>query len=157
VKLRVLAAPPADFSWTSDRWLVGGRESSPDEAKRADEAVREIVHLHDGVIHREWYRRGLITQRHDLNREGKATRRLTYAEGKLASREYYDRDDKRVSREVFAPDGFITESIRYQYVADKPVEVDHWSYDKGTPIRRALKRGEEYVKNGDQWVEVKRK
>ena len=53
-KLQVLADAPKDFSWTSDRWLEG-------------RAVREIVHLYDGVIHREWYRSNVLTRRHDLN------------------------------------------------------------------------------------------
>jgi len=142
-KLQVLADPPKDFSWTTDRWLEG-------------RSVREIVHLHDGVIHREWYRNGTLSRRHDLNAEGKATRRLTCENGKLAMREYFDRDDKHVSKEIFNTEGFITESIRYGATANQRVETDHWWYDRGTPVRRVVS-GEEFMKQGDQWVAVKGK
>jgi hypothetical protein len=109
--------------------------------------VREIVHVHDGVIHREWHERGVLTRRHDLGLEGDAIRRTTYADGQLAVREYFSRDDVLVSRERFDADGFITEWIRY---ASNGRERDRWHYDRGTPIRQ-VRRGTEYVKRGDRF------
>ncbi|MEW6357465.1 MAG: hypothetical protein AB1696_14135 [Planctomycetota bacterium] len=153
VKLEALTDPPKDFSWTKDRWLVGSREASADEAKKAAEAVREIVHLYDGVIHREWYANGVIQKRDDLSADGKAIRRLTYTDGKLSLREYYDPEGKRLSREVFAPDGYITESIKFR----DDLNYDHWFYDKGMPVRQIVKEQTEYRKQGEDWVEVKTK
>jgi len=140
-KLQVLADAPKDFSWTSDRWLEG-------------RSVREIVHLHDGVIHREWYRNGVLARRHDLNAEGKAIRRLALENGKLAQREYHDRDGKLLSRELFDAAGFITEMIRFGHSGDQPVESSHWWFDCGMPVRLVDGR-EEFVKQGDQWVATK--
>jgi len=157
VRLYALADPPKDFSWTSDRWLVASKEVSKAEADQAEEAVREIVHLHDGVIHREWHRRGVITRRHDLNREGTAIRRLAYKDGRLGLREYYRDPDHRVSKEVFAPDGYITESVRYRYQGERALEYDHWWYDRGMPIRRILRERDEYVKRGEDWAKMERK
>lgn len=141
-KLQVLAGAPKDFSWTSDRWLE-------------NRSVREIVHLHDGVIQREWYRDGQLARRHDLNAEGKAIRRLTFENGRLARREYHDRDGNLVSRELFDAGGFITESIRFVQQGDGSVGHDHWWYDRGTPVRR-INGGQEFVKQGDQWVAAKK-
>jgi len=153
VKLQALADPPKDFSWTSDRRLVDGHEVAADVAKGAKKAVREIVHLYDGIIHREWHENGVLTKRHDLNADGKAIRRLTYKDGKLSVREYWDPDGNCISREIFSPDGYITESVRYR---DK-LKYDQWFYDKGMPIRRIIKEREEYKKDGDNWVQVKKK
>jgi len=97
--LRVLAEAPEGFSWTHDRWLVDSQERSAGAAKRSPQAIREIVHVYDGVIHREWYERGVLVRRHDLGLEGHAIRRTSYRNGKLAVREYYDRDDHLLSRE----------------------------------------------------------
>jgi len=135
-KLQVLAEPPADFSWTSERWLEGG-------------TIREIVHRYDGVIHREWYRNGVLTQRHDLNAAGEAIRRLTFENGQLAQREYHDREGKLLSCELFDPAGFITEWIRFEQGAER----DHWWFDRGMPVKHVSKDGE-FVKQGDQWVAV---
>ena len=140
-KLQVLADAPKDFSWTSDRWLEG-------------RSVREIVHLHDRVIHREWCRNGVLARRHDLNAEGKAIRRLAFENGKLAQREYHDRDGKLLSRELFDAAGFITEMIRFGHSGDQPVESSHWWFDCGMPVRLVDGR-EEFVKQGDQWVAMK--
>ncbi|MHC4175488.1 MAG: hypothetical protein ACYST5_21460, partial [Planctomycetota bacterium] len=108
--LEVLTDKPGDFSWTHDRYLVQGKEVSQKQAWRSQEAVAETVHLHDGVIQRTWYRRGKTLKRHDLNLEGKATRRLFYRAGTLVRREYHDRNGNHVSTELFGPDGHITES-----------------------------------------------
>jgi len=145
--VRVLSDSPADFAWTHDRYLVEGKEVTKEEAERAEESVRETVHLHDGVIGRAWYRRGQIVERHDLNLEGKPTRRLFYRDGKLARREYHDRHGNHVSTELFAPDGSITESIQH---GSRP---RHWWYDRGVPLKYA--RGSEtYPKDGAPWVKA---
>ena len=155
-KLNVLTDAPKDFSWTRDRWLVNGKETPRQAAGKADEAIREILHLHDGVIHREWYRRGVIAKRHDLSADGKAIRRLTFDAGRLAVREYYNREDFRVSREVFDENGFITEWLFYRH-AGRGVQVrDHWFYDRGMPVRHVLKERDHFEKRGDHWVKVGR-
>lgn len=137
-RLQVLADAPKDFSWTGDRWL---------EAR----SVREIVHLYDGVIHREWYRGNVLARRHDLNAEGKAIRRLAFQNGKLAQREYHDREGKLLNREVFNADGFLTESIRFGEEGGKPLELVHWWFERGMPVKQVSRDGE-FVKRGDQWV-----
>ncbi|MFA7005534.1 MAG: hypothetical protein WC429_15940, partial [Verrucomicrobiia bacterium] len=128
--LQVLGDAPKNFSWTRDRWLVNNTESPAAAAAMVPEAVREIVHLYDGAIAREWYRKGVIAQHHDLNYEGKAIRRLTYEAGKLATRDYYNRDGEQVSRELFAADGFITERIMFAKYGNTVGEADHWWFDK---------------------------
>jgi hypothetical protein len=145
--LNMLNAPPKDFSWTRDRWLVATEEVTDEEAKRAGEAIREIMHVYDGVIHREWHERGVLIRRHDLGLEGHAIRRTSYSDGKIAVREYYNRDGICLSREQFDADGFVTEWIRYS--ADGR-EQDHWYYDRGMPVRQ-VNRGTEYVKRGDRF------
>ena len=145
--LKVLESKPDDFSWTSDRYLVDGREVAQADARRADESVRETVHLHDGVIHRAWYRGGQMVERHDLNLAGEPTRRLHYEDGKLTRREYYDRDGDKVSTELFDSEGRITESIQH---GSRP---RHWWYDGCVPTKYA--RGEDsYVPEGERWVKV---
>ena len=145
--LHVLAEPPEGFFWTGDRWLVDSREAPAETAKRAPQAIREIVHVYDGVIHREWYESGVLTRRHDLGLEGDAIRRTGYTDGKLAVREYYDRDDVLLSREQFDAGGYITEWIRY---ASDGSERSRWYYERGTPVRQ-VERGTEYVKRGDRF------
>lgn len=141
VKLQVLADAPKEFSWTSDRWLEG-------------RSMREIVHLHDGVIHREWYRGNALTSRHDLNAEGKAIRRLTFENGRLTQREYHDRDGKLLSREMFDAAGHIAEWIRFGDDDGKRVEIVHWWFERGMPVKQVSKDGE-FVKQGGQWVATK--
>ncbi|MFZ2644084.1 MAG: hypothetical protein WA117_24040 [Verrucomicrobiia bacterium] len=150
--LQVLADAPKDFSWTRDRWLVNKTETPTAAVAMAAEAVREIVHLYDGVIAREWYRKGVLTQHHDLNHEGKAIRRLTYEAGKLATRDYYNRDGEHVTRELFAPDGFIIERIMMAKYGNTLGEADHWWFEKGTPVRRVAGRVET-VKEGEKWTQ----
>jgi hypothetical protein len=143
--LRILSEKPQGFSWTRDRFLVGGKSVSEAEAKRAEESVCETVHLHDGVIHRTWFRRGQIVRRHDLNLKGKPIRRLFYEEGKLAKREYHHQDGGHVSTELFDRDGHITQSIQH---SSRP---RRWWYDHGSPTKYA--RGDQtLVKEGDRWV-----
>ncbi|MEX2578383.1 MAG: hypothetical protein WD342_04930 [Verrucomicrobiales bacterium] len=145
--LQALPGPPSDFSWTTDHWLAGGRAASEADARQAAEAVREIHHRHDGVIHREWYRRGALEQRHDFNAAGEAVRRLTYEQGRLGRREYFQPDDEQVSLELLDAEGFVTESIRYS----DGRETDHWWFERGMPVRQVRGRSE-WVKQGEQWV-----
>lgn len=149
--LEVLTEIPADFVWTQDRWLMDGREVAPDIAAKAGDAVREVLHRYDGLIAREHYRSGEITEHHDLNHEGKAIRRLTYEGGKLALRDYYNRDDQHASRQIFAPDGLVTETIRFEHNHGVAVERDHWWFEGGTPVRRVA-GGSQLVKEGEEWV-----
>jgi hypothetical protein len=150
-RLFALAEPPPDFSWTQDRWLVGTQASTEAEARKAATAIREILHLHDGIIHRESYQRGALTQRHDLNARGEAVRRLTHEQGRLVRREYFQPGGGLVSRELLDADGFVMESIRYRPAADQPVESDHWWFERGVPLRR-VSGNDEYFKQGDQWI-----
>lgn len=160
--LRLRLDKPADFSWTSDRWLVDGKEVSEEEAKRSEEAVREVLHLLDGVIHREWYNWSQIIRRYDLNSEKIPIRRLFYHNGKLARREYHTREGFHVSTEFFNPDGHITESIQYQVVSGKSEERGHFWYKRCMPVkfvgiggRHAAPQGKgTYVKEGERWVKI---
>lgn len=150
--VQVLSAAPQGFSWTSDRWLVHDSERPAASAATASEAIREIVHRYDGAIAREWYRHGVITQRHDLNHEGKAIRRLSYEGGRLAKRDYFNREGEHTSREVFAPDGYITERIVMAKYGTTVAEADHWWFESGTPVRRVAGRAET-LKEGDHWMQ----
>ncbi len=151
----VLDDTPDDFSWTTPVWVVGGKETTEAEALAAEKATCETRHLHDGVIRREHYEKGVIIAAEDLNVDGKATRRLTYQNGKLATREYWTAEDQLVSREAFGEDGFKTEEVRWDNRYDPPRESDHWLYDHGWPIKRIIKGGREvYEKRGDEWVRV---
>ena len=146
--LEVLSDKPSDFSWTRDRYLVQGKEVSQEQARRSQEAVTETIHLHDGVIQRTWYRRGEVTERHDLNLEGKAVRRLFYRAGTLRRREYHDRNGNHVSTELFGPDGHITESVQH---GSRP---RHWWYEQGVPVKYS--RGSQtYVTDGTRWTQAK--
>jgi len=143
--LKVLDSIPSDFSWTHDRYRVDGKEVSAEEAMRRSEAVREIVHLHDGVIHREWLQQGQITKRHDLNFDGIPIRHLYYQNGRLLKREYYNRDRDHVSTELFDSEGFITESIHGR---------NHWWYEHGVP-KKFESSSSLFVKEDDRWTKTR--
>lgn len=158
--LTVLPEAPEDFSWTTDRWLVADVEASEAQATAAPEAVREIVHRYDGVIHREWYERGVLVRRHDLTPDGLAIRRLFYEGGRLASREYWNRAGVQQSLERFDADGFITEATSWR----NGQLWDRWWFIKGTPVKlwtergghhtASPERGGTYVKQGIEWVKI---
>jgi hypothetical protein len=132
-ELAVLGESPSDFSWTSDRWVVGGNEVPAAEAQQADEAMREIVHIHDGVIHRENWQWGQLIARDDLNRDGLATRRLFYDDGKLTRREYHNRQGKYVSTEHFDAEGFHARTEQF-VLYNKPAGFKRtWWYHRGMP------------------------
>jgi hypothetical protein len=121
---------------------VDGREVSAEEAMRRSKAVREIVHLRDGVIHREWLQQGQVTKRHDLNFDGTPIRHLYYQNERLFKREYYSRDRDHVSTELFDSEGFIAESIHGR---------NHWWYEQGVP-KRFESGSSLFVKEGDHWI-----
>jgi hypothetical protein len=150
--LAVLGETPTDFSWTSERWLtVGGGVIAADQAKGVPEAIREVVHHHDGVIRREWHRGGILAEAHDLDAEGRATRRLRFEGGRLREREYRDGSDALLSLEIFDTDGFVTESVRFRRGGE---QQERWWFDRGMPVRQQT-GGEEFVKEGDQWISKK--
>ena len=149
--LHVLAEDPDDFSWTSDRWLVDSQAASAGEAERARQAVREIMHVYDGVIHREWHERGQLVRRHDVGLEGQAVRRTSYSDGRLAVREYYNRGGARLSRELFDTDGFITDWILY---SSDGSENNRWTYDRGMPVRQ-FNTDTEYLERGESFGYLK--
>jgi len=160
VTLSVLTDPPADFRWTSQHWLsAAGQPISEPQARQAGEAIREAVHLHDGVIQRQQWRQGQLVRQDDLNLEGNPIRRLTYEGGKLARREYLDRDGNLVSTELFDADGFITYSAGQRaypqgqpaWKRDGATTFAEWFYERAVPVR--YRRGSvSLVKEGDRWV-----
>ena len=80
-----------------------------------------------------------------MNAAGQSIRRLFYEQGRLARREYHDRDGNLVSTEHFSPDGYVTESIQH---GSTPRQ---WRYERGVPLKYS--RGSQiYVKDGTRWV-----
>lgn len=158
--LTFLRDVPEDFSWTTERWLVDDVAVSAGEARAAAEAVREIVHVYDGVIHREWYEGGVLARRHDLTPDGHAIRRLFYEDGRLARREYWNREGVQQSLELFDADGFITEATAWR----NGRLWRRWWFMKGTPVKHWTERGGHhtaspqgggtYVKQGIEWVKI---
>ena len=153
--LKILTDKPADFSWTYNRWLVNSKEVSEKKAKKSADAVKEIVHIYDGVIHWEWYNWGQIVKRYDLNCDGKPTRRLFYLNGKLARREYYTGEDRHVSTEFFDEDGYITESVQYSMINGKLFDSNHWWFERAEPVKNVGSTTEKtiiYVRDGSKWL-----
>lgn len=136
VRLAVLRIPPRDFSWTSER-MAG--------------PVNEIVHRYDGIIRREWRQGGTIAKAHDLDSQGRAIRRVEYRGGRMSLREYFTADNVRVSRELFDPAGFVTETVRYG--ADGTSESDHWWFERGMPVKQ-IHGTKTYVKRGDRFGRI---
>lgn len=152
-RLKVLTEPPEDFSWTSVAWRVDGRLAAEQEAMAAPEAIRETLHLHDGIIRRERWERGKMVYAEDLNATGSATRRCTYDGDRMLEREYWTPQDQRVSFEIFDADGFKTEQIQWRHDRRPDEESDHWWYDRGWPVRR-VKQNDTWERQGDDWVQV---
>jgi len=168
VKVRIRADKPGDFQWTADRWLVNGKEVDERTAEMSQNSIRETVHLMDGVIARELYIWEQIEQHYDINEATRvpngeirvtATRRLFYHDGVLARREYHTADGRHVSTELFAPDGYIVESIRYHDVDGVRKEIGHWWFEKGNPVKLIGSEGHTlvafpgiYTKEGDRFV-----
>ena len=149
-QLRILTEKSADFSWTYATWLVDGNPVTEKQARQSKEAIREIVHLYDGVIHREWYIWGQIIRRHDLNKDGFPTRQSFYQSGKLARVELHHRDGHHVSTQYYDPDGNITESFHNALGSGRSYGYTHWWYDKTVPVK-AVKGNTVYIKEGSGW------
>ena len=115
------------------------------------EAVKEIVHRYDGIIHREWYSAGQMLRRYDYNLEGKPIRQSYYENGNLARRELHHRDGRHVSTEYFDSDGYITEAFHNPLGTGTSYGYSRWWYEKGVPVR-ALKGDVIYEKQGTGWV-----
>lgn len=161
LKLTIRTDKPADFSWTYDRWLVDGKEVTKEAALISAEAVKEMVHRVEGILHREWYNWGQITRRYDLRADGEAIRRLHYTNGIISKREYYAQGTSLVSVELFDSQGkYITESIQYKTVDGKLKETEHFWYEGGCPVKFAGTGGRHagesglgiYKKEGDKWL-----
>lgn len=144
--LKVLEDKPADFSWTFNRYRFGDMKITEAEVKRVRAGTSETVHLHDGVIHRTTWYRGMLAFREDLNSEGKPIRRLVYEDGRLERREYHDRDGNHISTELFDTDGYITEAIRHG--------GEHWWYRRGVPDKY-VRRNVGFRKQGNRWIRFK--
>jgi len=149
-KLLLLEYKPSDFSWLSERWLVNDKEVTEVEAQSRETAVKEIVHIYDGVISKEWYTWGVIDKKFDLsvsNRE--ATRRMYYRDGKISQRDYFDRNGWHATTELFNSQGQITEAIYYNTGREKR-EMTHWWYENHIPVK-CIKSGELYYRDNEVW------
>ncbi len=158
--LNVLATIPDDFSWIIEQWRVGDRLCSEAEALAAEQATREFVQRAEGLFRIERYERGALTSAEDVNADGFACRRDTYDAGTLTMREIWQpmasSDPRLRTREIYTPDGFITETISFGYPDSDgpPVAVDHWWYDEGMPVRRERYGGATWEKQGEDWVRI---
>ncbi|MBN1675002.1 MAG: hypothetical protein JXR37_28425 [Kiritimatiellae bacterium] len=139
---RVLREKPADFEWARDVWKVAGKTVSEPEAGRAAQAVRETVHLHDGLIAREVWERGAKARHIDFNEQGKPIRHLDYEDGVLRKRYFKNPGGELGIVEWFGRDGFKTEYVMYDVVnpANKGGEKDHTWYDHGH-VTRCVRAG----------------
>lgn len=139
-ELSILSSTPADFSWTRTQEKDG---------------VVETVHLHDGVIRRDWLQGDTLVKRHDLNATGQATRRITFKSGRIDTREYYNHDDLLVSRETFDASGFIIEQARFlpdPKDGSHVIPRENWHYERGMPILHIWhETGREYFKKENRW------
>ncbi|MBN1670169.1 MAG: hypothetical protein JXR37_04010 [Kiritimatiellae bacterium] len=139
---RVLAEPPADFSWTREVWQVEGQPVSAEQAARAPAARMELVHLHDGVIAREDWQNGRRRTHADLNADGQPTRLIEYDErGTMRKRTHQTPKGVVGSVELYGADGFKTEWIEYDVVGEPGKTKEHTWYDHGRPVKRVSWRG----------------
>ena len=150
---------PGDFQWTGERWLVDGVEVTKEKALVSEKAIKEIIHRYDGIITLEQYNWGILENHQDLNKDGKAIRCEKYRSGILSMRLYRQPDSEVVSQELFAPDGYITESIQYETIDGKQQEIGHWWFEKGLPVKLIGCEGHTlvslpgiYTKKGSDWV-----
>ena len=157
-KLTVRANKPGDFQWTKKRWVVDSVTVSQTKALNSEWAHTMIVHRYDGVIGRETYNWGVLFRRVDLNYEGQPIRILEYRDGVLESRIFRHPKAYMVSKELFAPDGHITESVRYEKIDSKVREIGHWWFEKGLPVKLIGSEGHTlvslpgvYTKAGQAW------
>lgn len=153
-RLRILAEIPEDFAWVVDEWRMGDREVTREEALAAPQAEHRLRHRLEGVFRIERYEGGRLVSAEDVNADGFACRRESYAEGLLAERQTWEPTEppRLRARELFAPDGYKTEEMHFGYPDPRtPTEVDHWWYDHGWPLRR-VQGGVTWEKRGDDWV-----
>ncbi|MGI5817716.1 MAG: hypothetical protein ACOX9R_06405 [Armatimonadota bacterium] len=157
-RLTVPPAIPDDFSWIVEQWRVEERPSDRVEALAADRATREVHQRAEGLFRIESHEQGLLTYAEDVNTEGFACRRETYAGGTLSKREIWQpmvgTADRLRTSELFTPAGFKTEEMHFGYpeTDGPPVVVDHWWYQDGWPVRRERHGGAVWEKRGDDWL-----
>ena len=137
---KALSDKPSDFSWTRECWTVDGKELPRAEAMKTAHAVMEQVHLHDGAIAREEWRNGERVSRVDLNKDGKPIRHQEFRHGKLAKQTYKTPEGYLASEELYGPDGFKTEYVRY-YTREsrRGREFRRWWYDGGRPVKKTTR------------------
>ncbi len=158
-ELLIRTDKPGDFQWTKERWLIKDVEVSADKGRNVQWALKETVHRYDGVMRQKSYNWGVLFGSVDLNEDGKPVRVQEYRAGILERRRYFTPDDHTlVSMELFAPDGYITESIRYEMLDGKLVEIGHWWFEKGLPVKLIGSEGHTlvslpgiYTKVGNDW------
>ena len=108
---------------------------------KAPEATMELVHLHDGIIATETWRKGRRVERVDLNEDGKPIRLCRFANGRMVERLYKTPTGVLSSREVYGPDGFKTEYVKFDTRPGRGGrEYDHWWYERGKPVKRAKRK-----------------
>jgi hypothetical protein len=142
---------PSDFAWTSDAWYVAGQKTTEHAAELSGDAVKDIVHVYDGVIHREWYSWGQISKRFDFNKDGKPIRQQYYQTGRLSRRELHSREGVHISTEYFDQDGNITEAFHNPVGRGKSYGYVHYWYENKQPVK-AVKGNEIFVKVGEKWI-----
>ncbi len=150
-ELAILEDQPEDFSWTHDVWKVAGNTVTAEKALTAPTAMRETVHLQDGIIALEAYSKGVLIRRDDLDHEGIARRKQYYKSGALTKRDYFT-DEGIISRELFDPHGWKTEETIWRYKNGKQTVFEQWWYKEGTPVKRVMNGGSVFVKDGEKWV-----
>jgi hypothetical protein len=142
ITLNILSHPPDDFSWTYSRSLPVNETMTDKNENVEYDTVREVLHVYDGVIQRDFFRHGQLVERQDLNHIKIVTRRLRYINGHLHRREYFNEDAKLVSTEIFSTNGEIVESIR---------KGSHWWYKNASPLRH-VRKSKQYQKTYTGWI-----
>ena len=138
---RVLKDKPEDFSWTRPVWQINATIVSQAQAMKAPHATMQIEHLHDGVIASEEWAKGQRICRMDLNRKGEPIRRQEFRNAKRTKRIYTTPEGFLASEELYGPDGFKTEYVRYYTRPDRRgQEYTHWWLERGRPVKKT-KRG----------------
>ena len=153
----VLQEKPEDFTWTNEIWSVNGKHVSEAEAHRSDHSTKEVRHIHDGLIQRQYYVDGHVRRSEDLASNGTVIRQIIFQNGKMSNRRYFSSDGKPVSLERFAGDGFKTEEILWSTRCKKrdgnPKILHHWFYDKGFPVKHIADGGKVVrEKKGSRWL-----
>ncbi len=151
-KIKILKETPSNFSWISSRYLVAGKSVTAQTASLADETIKEIIHLYDGIISKEWSSNGIITKKYDLNPEGKPIRKLFYTNGILNRREYWDKNNNHISTELYNSKGDMIKSIHINCEGSK-IDTE-WDYVNKYPVKCSKNKGVYKLEN-DKWIKVK--